>query len=168
MLVQRLVMFLKSISKRPSTKESVQSKNCSVRVSTVSESYQMETLLLDLEKESSAEFPSKPCNFQPKMKSWAQLPQSHLLETSLISSAEHRNRTFIGSIPQHWLHNSETHAITKELTMSLFLKTSLTFLPQLLSTKSEFGMLKTDKNFSEFKSQDSNATACSLCTMANQ
>lgn len=168
MLVQRLVMFLKSILIRLSIKESVQLKNCSVRVSTVSESFPMEILLLDLEKESLAESPFKPCNYQPKTKLWAPSLQSLLLEILLISFVEHHNQTFIGSTRQHWLHNWETHVTTKELMILLSLKIFLKFSPQLQSMKSESGMQKTDNNFLEFKFQDLNVTVYSLCMMENQ
>ena len=83
---------------------------------------------------------------------------SLLLEIILISSAEAHNLISIGSILPTSHQNLETLATIKELMMSPSHITTLRSLPQLLLMKSESGIAKIDKNYSEFKFQDSSAT----------
>lgn len=118
-----------------------------------------------LDKENLEEFLSKLCNYLNKMKSWALSHQSLSLVILLTFSVEHLNQISIGSTQPLLLQNLETHAIIKELTTLFSPTIFLTFLQQLQLTKLEFGMLKIDNNFWEFKSQVLNVSVYFLCMM---
>lgn len=83
----------------------------------------------------------------------------------LISSAVAHNLISIGSILPTSHLNLEIPAIIKELMMLPSHITTLKSLPQPHPMKSESGIAKIDKNYSEFKFQDFSATQSHLLMM---
>lgn len=147
MLVQKQVMSFKLVSTKQFIKELALLKNCLVKGLIVLGFCQMVIWLLVLEKENLEEFPFKLCNWHNKIKSWVVWRRFHSLGISRTFSVEPRNLTFTGSTLPLSLLNSETLVIMKESMMSLSHITSQMFSQLLQLMKSEFGMLKIDRNF---------------------
>jgi len=128
------------------SKELVQTKDFSLKVSTALDSSPTEIFFSDLEMELLLKLVPEISSLERKLKLWELLPLSLWLLTPLTSSVELPKLPFTGATPMISAQNWETLAITKELmTFASQAVTPSSSLPALWTT-SEFGIPKLDKN----------------------